>query len=101
MCLSMAVNNVIIMDKSFIHCSSPRGELQSSGDQYHRDGSGLQVRIGQLSKCLPETTWFAEFFVFVCLLQRCPSERIVPASVPLRERPVGCCALCFGHRPGF
>lgn len=40
--------NVIIMEESFIRCSSLRGELQSSGDQYHRDGSGLQVRTWQL-----------------------------------------------------
>lgn len=41
-------------------------------------------------------------FVCVCVFaQRCPAERIVAASVPLRERSVGRCALRSGHRPGF
>lgn len=75
------------MEESFIHWSSLRGELQSSRDQHHRDGGGLQVRSWHLCRCLPETTLRADFCVCLCAclemsiredcLGQCSSRRVI------------------------
>lgn len=82
------------MEESFIRCSSPRGELQSSGDQYHRDGGGLQVRTWQLCKCLPETTWRAEFCVCLCACFRDVHQRGLSRPVFLSESDQWDAVLC-------
>lgn len=58
-------------------------------------------RSDPLCRCLQEALPVLTLVCDCVPVQGCPAEWVVPACVPLRERPVGRRGVCSGHRPGL